>query len=639
MRSLCAKLLVAASLPLLLSTAQAATQDLGNGFYDHGMAAPSSNRAGVVATVDGEGRNVVLIWLADHRGAYALLVVDAENGKSEQIPVPTRQCALNSLFSSNGKLYTHLNTGRFVEFDPLKRAFTFSLEAPPQLVTGMTEDDNGVIWASTLPNCGVLSLNPKTREVKDYGSAYPQNWRQYPTHVAADDAGWIYIGTGLYASQIVAFDPKTGTGKPMLPQTERGKGIAYVYRDLNGRVYGFPVPGATDGWYEFYRGEGKKIGKLEQRRQKPISAGHPRTIIHDRFPDGNRLVSCDVKNRVLVIEDPKTRESRQVRFDYSTDGAYIFGVAASPDGTLCGNAHDEKPRRTFFSYNPKTDQWVRQPSFAQWNTMARQSDRFFVGTYPMGSLLEWDPSRPWVDTVKGKEGCNPRILMEAVPVIGRPHDLLAYPDGKTIIMAGTPGYGYRGGGLLFWDREKATGTLVPHMDILPEHSTHTLVALPGSKLLGGTTTNPGSGEKLAEVAELYVMDVATKRLEWHQAVLPGAQQITDMCLGPDGLAYAVADKKRFFVFDLARKKVVHDEDLTSTVGQAIWHQGPRIFVPGPKGAIYMLLVKGIARVEPSTFRIALLAKSPVPVGCGGDIVGGRIYFTSGSHLYSYRLPE
>ena len=63
--------------------AKAETKNLGNGFYDHGVATPISNHRGTAVTVDGQGRNVVLIWLYDHRGSYAILMIDAETGKSE----------------------------------------------------------------------------------------------------------------------------------------------------------------------------------------------------------------------------------------------------------------------------------------------------------------------------------------------------------------------------------------------------------------------------------------------------------------------------------------------------------------------------------------------------------------------------
>ena len=55
------------------------TEAMGNGFFHHGVATPVSNHRGTVVAVDGEGRNVVLIWLYDHRGGYALLMIDAEN--------------------------------------------------------------------------------------------------------------------------------------------------------------------------------------------------------------------------------------------------------------------------------------------------------------------------------------------------------------------------------------------------------------------------------------------------------------------------------------------------------------------------------------------------------------------------------
>src|SRR5690606_39571984 len=64
------------------------SQDLGDGFVDHGVASPISNHRGTVATVDGDGRNVVLVWLFDHRGGYALLMIDAETGESEEVTMP-----------------------------------------------------------------------------------------------------------------------------------------------------------------------------------------------------------------------------------------------------------------------------------------------------------------------------------------------------------------------------------------------------------------------------------------------------------------------------------------------------------------------------------------------------------------------
>lgn len=617
--------------------AVAATETLDNGFYHHGVATPVSNHRGTVATVDGEGRDAVLVWLFDHRGGYALLMIDAATGKSEQIPMPFNpggDCPYASILSSKNKFYTHFN-GRFVEFDPVKRAFTLTAQTVPQMAMSMTEDDNGVIWSVTYPNSGVASFDPATRAFKDYGSVYKQNWKQYQRSVAADDKGWIYFGVGNTASQIIAFDPKSGEAKPMIPEPERITGSGYVCRYTNGRVYGHAGTGAKDAWYEFYNGEGAKTEEPAQLQKKPIITDS-QTLFYTQFPDGKRLRACDLIDRVLVVEDPKTGASAKLNFEYTSEGAHIMGVAAAPDGTICGGT--AFPMR-FFSYNPKTDTWINREAYGQFNTVARQGDHFFFGGYGGGFLLEWDPAKEWVSTEKDKPGCNPLFLTDCTPPIHRPHDLLAHPDGKRLVLAGTPGYGYTGGGLLFWNRETQERVLVEHANILPEHSTASLAALPNGKLLGGTTTSPGTGgEKKANEAELYIMDMATKQVEWHQAVFPGAQEYTDLCAAPNGLVYGIADLKQFFVFDPAQRKVIHQEDTMPKFGPSSYQQGPRVFVLSPEGALYMLFRKGVARVDLGTHAITLLAESPEPIGPGGDYLDGRIYFGSGSHLYSFQVP-
>jgi hypothetical protein len=613
--------------------ALAASEDLGDGFLHHGVATPVSNHRGTVATVDGEGRDVVLVWLFDHRGGYALLLLDAETGKAEEFPVPFPpggDCPYSSVLSSKNKFYTHFNSF-FTEFDPVKRAFTFFHKTAPQMTMGMTEDDGGVIWSVTYPNSGVVSFDPETREFKDYGYVYDQNWKQYQRYVAADDTGWVYFGIGSTATQIIAFDRGTGKGKPIVPEDERIKGSGYVVRDVNGKVYGRN----GDTWYELYKGEAKTIDEPTDRTAKPIITSH-QGLFHAQFPSGKVLKVCDVVNRKLVVEDPKTGERKAFAFDYSSEGAHIMGIAVAPDKTLCGGT--AFPMR-FFSYNPKTDAWINRKAYGQWNTVVLQGDRFFAGGYGGGFLLEWDPAQPWVPTVKGKEGCNPLFYTDCTPTIHRPHALLAHPDGKTLVLAGTPGYGYTGGGLLFWDRETKTRILLEHTDILPEHSTHALIALPEGKLLGGTTTGPGTGGEIkAEQAELYIMDMATKKVEWHAPVFPGVQGYSDLYCAPTGLVYGVADLKRFFVFDPAKRAVIHEEDLAPRYERTASQQGPRIFVASPDGRLFILLLHAIGEINLKTHAITVLAESPVDVGLGGDYLDGRIYFGEGSHMYSYEVP-
>ncbi|MEA3366179.1 MAG: hypothetical protein U9Q79_11125, partial [Candidatus Hydrogenedentes bacterium] len=150
-------LLLATLAVMATGSAWPATEDLGNGFMDHGVATPVSNHRGTVATVDGEGNNVVLVWLFDHTGGYALLEIKATTGETRQVPMPFPSggdCPYASILSSRNKFYTHFNS-HFTEYDPEKGEFTFTRKTAPQMAMGMTEDDDGVIWSVTYPNSGV----------------------------------------------------------------------------------------------------------------------------------------------------------------------------------------------------------------------------------------------------------------------------------------------------------------------------------------------------------------------------------------------------------------------------------------------------------------------------------------------------
>jgi hypothetical protein len=628
-------LAVAALLTMACIRFEANSKDLGGGFSDHGVATPISNHRGTVATVDGDGHSTVLSWLMDHRGGYALLEFDVETGESavHPMPFPVFDSPFASILSSRHRFYTHVNS-HFCEFDAQKGEFTFVAETVPMMAMGMTEDDDGVIWAASYPDSGLMSYDPETGEFNDYGHVYEQNWRQYQRTVAADETGWVYFGVGNTRGQIIAFNRETREAIPMIPDDERAQGTGYVYRNLDGKVYGQAVQGAANPWFEFYGGKMTALANHEQADEKPIITGS-QGLFHTIFPDGKELVELDLIGRVAWIDDPRTGDSIEITFDYETEGAHLMGVAAASDGTLCGGT--AFPMR-FFSYNPATDAWVNREAHGQWNTVAAQGEKFFVGGYGHGFLLEWTPANEWVRTDKENPDSNPRYWMESAPTINRPHDLLVHPDGRTVILAGTPGYGYTGGGLLIWDRQTETGQIIEHTDLIPLHSTQSLIALPDGNILGGTTVAPGTGgEQLAEQAELYLMDLETRTIQWHEVMMPGVSAYSDLRLLPSGMVIGVADWKTLFVFDPEQRTIIHQQDLEERWGRTNIQQGPRIFVWGEDDELFMLTENAITRVDLDSYEVSLVAESPVEIGPGGDYYDGRIYFGSGSHLYSYQL--
>lgn len=612
--------------------------DLGNGYRDHGVATPVSNHRGTVATVDGEGRDVVLIWLFDHRGGYACLVLDALTGETTEVPIPFdpgHDCPYASILSSGNRFYTHFNS-HFVEFDPVSRSFTFCQATVPKMTMGMTEDDDGCIWSVSYPDSGLVRFDPASREFTDFGHVYQQNWPQYQRFIAADDAGWIYFAVGNTATQIVAFEPDTAIATALLDESERATGAtAMVERDEDGRVYGVADSGRQEEgvWIQLHAGKRLDIGVRAQPRPKSIITSS-QGLFHTHFPSGRTLTRCDTVERELVVEDPATGQTWRSTFDYGSDGAHLMGVATAPGNTICGGT--AFPMR-FFRYDPDLDEWTNRASHGQWNTVARQGDRFFIGGYTGGFLLEWDPAAPWVATEPAAAKTNPQFLIQSAPAINRPHVLLAHDNGRDLILAGTPGYGLTGGGLLFWNRQKRTHVLREHTELIEHHSIMSLVCLGEDRLLAGTTVAPGTGgEKRADVAELVELDLSSKSMTWHAPILPDVSEYTDLTVTATGLVLGIADSNRFFVYDAAQRTILV-EHATEPIGPTAYHQGPRLFVAdNATGQMYLLFQRGIARVGAAPdFRLELVSESPIAIHCGGDMLDGRIYFGSGSHLYSF----
>ncbi|MFP3904929.1 MAG: hypothetical protein ACLFWB_11860 [Armatimonadota bacterium] len=611
----------------------AQTEDLGDGYKDHGVGAPVSTSRGIVATVDGDGTPVALVWLYDHRHGYALLMIDATTGETQQFQTPWDgdwYGPFSSMLASNNCYYTHFGS-HFVEFDPTKPGFTFWEETQPRMAMGMTESDDGLIYAVTYPDSGVVQYNPATREMTDFGHVYDQNWAMYQRDVACDDTGWLYFGIGNTKAQIVAFNPETAEAIPMFAEDARPHGRGRLYRDKDGRVYGNLQRG---DWYRFYEGEKTHIGpELDERNSKQIITG-AQGLFHREFPGGGRVETLDLLDRKMVVTTAGG-EKAEFDFDYHSEGPRLTGVATAPNGTICGGtAH---PMR-FFQFDPESDEWTRRDAYGQWNTLAAAERLFYIGGYGGGFLLEWDPFREWVPTEKGNPDSNPRFLYEITPTVHRPHGLLVHPNGTHVVLGGSPGYGLTGGGLLIWNRQEETATVLKHTDLLTFHSTGPLVALPDSTVLGGSMCRPGSGgERKAESAELYVLDLDDMQMTWHDEAIERTDAYTGLVLTQNGLVFGIADRSTLFAFDPETREIVHEQDFTESFGNTVGQQGPRPFVEDNEGGIYILFTEGIARLNPETYEVSMRSEAPMGITGGGDYLDGRIYFFQGSHVYSWEV--
>ena len=58
----------------------------------------------------------------------------------------------------------------------------------------------------------------------------------------------------------------------------------------------------------------------------------------------------------------------------------------------------------------------------------------------------------------------------------------------------------------------------------------------------------------------------------------------------------------------------------------------------PDNNIYALFTQAIVKIDPVTFKHTMLAKPPEEIVIGNALYNGRLYYASGSHIYSYKIP-
>ncbi len=292
-----------------------------------------------------------------------------------------------------------------------------------------------------------------------------------------------------------------------------------------------------------------------------------------------------------------------------------------------------------FTYDPKTDRMSNAAAYGQWNAINKHKDHILVAGYPGGFLLDWDTSKPWVPTEAKNRSPNPQLLVRTGdPDLHRPTHVAG--NDNTLIFSGTPDYGYTGGGLVFFDRATRAVTKLTDKDLIPDQSIESFLVMPDNTMLAATTISPGTGgiEKAHE-AVIFQLDLATKKIQWQSPVIPGVHEYTALLQTSDNQIYGIADRKIFFVFDSRSHTVTYQKEFESTLGPSAYQQGPRILIAGANDETYLLLRKGIAAIDPKTHDIKLIAESPIPITCGGDYQGGRIYFLTGSHLCSWEVSK
>ncbi len=608
---------------------------LPRGFADHGIASPVGMSAwgGTVAAAEADGRRLVFVKLWTGAGSSSYLFIDAETGKTQQIHPGIEGAGAYSVFlSPDNKIYDTMGDW-FLEIDVPTRDIRRLGRIPEGMALAFTMDREGIIYAGIYPSATLVSYNPRTQKYMNHGQLNKEDWPQYLSPLAVDDQGWIYGGIAIRAGQVVGRHLATGETKAYVPEADRGNGGGEVYRGKDGKVYA-KAPGWS--WHALSGGEAVPVETPAER-----DPGRP----VDTFPDGTRFTDVDVHNRAMSILDQGASGPRRVAFDYQSPGPRIFSMTAGPDGRIYGATGLPLRIWRFDPASGEMKDWGLGRHGGHANQFVRQGDKLYAAVYSSGSLIELDPSKP-VDDAPIEKSTNPRQVhgykygFNGDPdMFGRPHALLAHPDGTHVVLGGNPARARVGGGLLIYNVKTGEEAVLKPDELVPDQGVHAIGALPGGDLIIGTTTSAATGgSATATAALLYRLDWLSRKVTGRWTLEPATPAVHDFVVAADGKVYGLAEPDRLFVFDPAKGAFVHDEVL-SGYGRFTGSQAPRTMAIGPDGAIYVLFDRAIVRLEPDTLKHREIARLDRDITAGILIHDNRLYFASVSRLFSYDLSR
>ena len=599
----------------------------GGAFTDHGVAAPVGEMRQVVAVSTADGRKFVIANVTDTGPSGFLLVTDLGSGETRQIACPKdvpQSASFGAILTGDGFFYT--GQGKYLlQFDANRSEWRWhgvpSAETRHWMSFGV--DSNGVIWAGGNPTCALVSFDPATGTARDHGRM--DAVEQYPFSIAVDSAGWVYMGIGTARWNIVAYDPRTGERRQIVPEAERATGSATVARMADGRVLG------AAGKARYVLFEGRVLP--DAKAGATVPGGMYYGSFRGLFADGTRVTGYSLTERRLTVKDAGAAVEREIRFGYATAGAMVTSLGLGPDGLVYGSsAHP----MFLFAVEPQTGSLrsighVSHIGGGNICAFAAQRGLLVGASYSDGGLWLYDPAQPFVSTSDAKAAQNPRQMGAWKDDVCRPRTALAHPDGRHVLMAGFAGYGRCGGGIAVGDLEKGVTTLLTaERDLLPGHSCVTLCALPDGNLVGGTSVEaPGGGRTVAKEGELFIMDWPARKIVFHAPPAPGQREVVSLCMLPDGRVAGLTANATFFIFDPGSRSVA------GTMPLAVHGSVPRHALhTASDGTLYALLSKAVLRVSTAPLEAVKVGDPPAPITAGGALAGGRLYYASGAHVWS-----
>lgn len=537
----------------------------------------------------------------------------------------------SQVWGPDGKLYFGLwGPATMLRYDPdADRLDTFgimetdpSYKAVPRLTLGTDNQVYGIAAGY------VFALDPATDAVTRYGHQGPR--RSYPIaykgSLAVDD-DTIYSTFGNFPEETFTVAMRKATREWSHLDEIRG---ARFEQGPHGVT-------ASLGTNRYWMVNGKPV-----RRTSPNEP--PPWPLVDRPPRTPAPVLTDKPEWLTP-----TREEGQVvlRYRFGTNQAWCtlaYDMPAMPvDLSRIWVMPDNRLFASTFGYDgiwalDTTSGAATQVGWypqSHYSTLVRDGKAYLAG-YPGSTLYVWDPSRPW--TIRpGPPGAaaprenspdsNPRALgrWEKNGNFQFPLRFVQSADGT--FFSAIHGERENVGCVLSWRNEEtgAGGFLRDPFELYDV--VDLCAAFGGTKIVLSTFGVAGlRGEPKPTSGRLFVVDAATRQLDWFMDPLPGVDQAGFMVeTEPGRLVLAAncrmqwphtpgtnAPRSILYAVDLKKRRVTKRVELPGLLAGRRDYSWRMDFRLGPDGMIYTLYDDLLVRIHPKSFAVTTISQVGAP---------------------------
>jgi sugar lactone lactonase YvrE len=634
-----------------------------NSFHEIGIPVRGVNWVRLHPGTGADGAASLIGSMGQNNGGLMVIDIDLDTGKCRQFnsPAPGADYPISAVRSlRTGQLW--LGTawdGHLHRFDPARpeRGLEDLGAIDPghaTFPTGIQEDGDGMIWIGAYPGCCLTRFDPRTGEFTRFGRLDETDKYLYP--LCGDD-GTIAAQTKTTRYRLIAFDRKTGAHVPVGP----------VLDEPNNPTRRFRFFKACDGLLYLDSDQGKF--RLEGMAALPVDTVPPEMPgIHATYrhgyqvdvtmPGGWRAAYLEENGapRQLTLTNTNSAiQRRHLTLDWVGGGTQIFMIGLGPDRRIYGSSI--LPEHIFRCETDGTglvNLGQCNLALGEAYSMTGYGDGLIAfASYPAARISLYDPRLPW--RFGTGPGSNPLDIgpLDAAEISYRPHAMTATPDGR-LWIGGAPNYGIRGGPLGWYDPGTATRGLA--RVVVPDTSPNCLLWIPElQQLLVGLGTEPGSGVSVQRPDGAFALWDTQANTLVHAGDY-GLRNLAEVCslvpAGRDGLVYALSARPTYLIKDYGAQPAPMQVALIDPAARRVVAvaEVPASFGPLPEfsadslrrsanGAIYLVLARGVCRVDPATCTAEPVWELPDGrIDVTGPVVGQRLFFATQWRLRYVDLP-